>query len=168
MHLEGSCCCSSVTFSVESPHPYPFMHCYCSICRKTQGGGGFAINIGALFDTLVIDGEEHVARFSPMYNNHETGVYEPSPGQRAFCGKCGSGLWVWDPRWPELVHPYASAIDTPLPVPPERYHIFLASKPAWVRVPPGSEDKHSDGFPALASLAEWHEQHQLNASSSDS
>jgi hypothetical protein len=49
------------------------MHCYCSICRKTQGGGGFAINIGARYDTLVID--------------------------------------------------------SPLPIPPERNHIFLDSKP---------------------------------------
>ena len=54
MQLEGSCCCKSVSFSVESPYPYPFMHCYCSICRKTQGGGGFAINVGALYETLAI------------------------------------------------------------------------------------------------------------------
>ena len=25
--------------------PYPFMRCYCSICRKTQGGGRCTINI---------------------------------------------------------------------------------------------------------------------------
>jgi len=23
------------------------MRCYCSICRKTAGGGGYAINLGA-------------------------------------------------------------------------------------------------------------------------
>jgi hypothetical protein len=42
---------------------------------------------------------------------------------------CGSALWVWDPRWPELVHPFASAIDTELPVPPKRNHMMLSSKP---------------------------------------
>ena len=47
MHLEGSCHCGAVRFSVEAPHPYPFALCYCSICRKTAGAGGFAINIGA-------------------------------------------------------------------------------------------------------------------------
>ncbi len=127
MHLEGSCCCQSVKFLVESPHPYPYMHCYCSICRKTQGGGGFAINLGALYDSLKIEGKEHIRHFSPMYSNHETGDYEQSPGQRFFCSKCGSGLWIWDPRWPNLLHPYASVIDTPLPVPPERNHILLDS-----------------------------------------
>jgi hypothetical protein len=137
------------------------MHCYCSICRKTQGGGGFAINIGALCDTLAIDGEEHIGRFSPMYTNHETGNFERSPGERNFCRQCGSGLWVWDPRWPELLHPYASAIDTPLPAPPERIHIFLDSKPDWVHVPATAQDKQYDRFPEVASLAAWHEQHGL-------
>ena len=161
MHLNGSCCCKSVTFSVESPHPYPFMHCYCSICRKTQGGGGFAINIGAVYDSLQIEGEEHISSFSPMYTNHETGVYEPSPGKRYFCSQCGSGLWVWDPRWPQLVHPYASAIDTPLPIPPERHHIFLDSKPDWVHISVTDADKQHDGYPDIGSLAEWHELHGL-------
>jgi hypothetical protein len=27
--------------------PVPFLHCHCSICRKTAGGGGYAINLGA-------------------------------------------------------------------------------------------------------------------------
>ena len=40
MHLEGSCHCGKVRFSVKAPHPYPFNLCYCSICRKTAGGGG--------------------------------------------------------------------------------------------------------------------------------
>ena len=161
MQLEGSCCCKAVMFTVESPHPCPFMHCYCSICRKTQGGGGFAINIGADYDSLQVEGEEHVASFSPMYTNHETGVYETSPGKRHFCRQCGSGLWVWDPRWPELVHPYASAIDTPLPTPPERHHIFLDSKPGWVSVAASDADRHHDGYPNIGSLADWHQQHGL-------
>jgi len=161
MHLEGSCCCKAVRFSVESPHPYPFMHCYCSICRKTQGGGGFAINIGALHASLEISGEENVTSFSPMYTNHDTGVFEQSPGQRHFCRECGSGLWVWDPRWPELVHPYASVIDTPLPVPPARNHIFLDSKPDWVHVCETEADRQFPGFPDTGSLAQWHEQYGL-------
>ncbi|HET7032062.1 MAG TPA: GFA family protein, partial [Casimicrobiaceae bacterium] len=45
MKLEGSCSCGAVTFSVSSQTPYPYMRCYCSICRKTAGGGGYAINI---------------------------------------------------------------------------------------------------------------------------
>ena len=45
MKLDGSCHCGAVKFCVASHTPYPFMRCYCSICRKTAGGGGYAINI---------------------------------------------------------------------------------------------------------------------------
>ena len=49
MLLKGSCRCGAVGFEVESHTPAPFMLCYCSICRKQQGGGGYAINLGARF-----------------------------------------------------------------------------------------------------------------------
>ena len=39
MHLDGSCHCGAVHFSVEADSPYPFNLCYCSICRKTAGTG---------------------------------------------------------------------------------------------------------------------------------
>lgn len=47
MELQGSCRCGGVKFSCLSHTPYPYMRCYCSICRKLAGGGGFAINIMA-------------------------------------------------------------------------------------------------------------------------
>jgi hypothetical protein len=40
MQLEGSCHCGAVRFSVEAMSPVPFLHCHCSICRKTAGSGG--------------------------------------------------------------------------------------------------------------------------------
>ena len=79
-----------------------------------------------------------------------------SPAERHFCRHCGSALWVWDPRWPELVHPFASAIDTPLPKAPERTHLMLASKAAWVPLEAGPKDKEFDGYPE-ESIAEWHQ-----------
>ena len=60
MLLEGSCHCGCVSFSVESPHPYPFNLCYCSICRKTAGGGGYAINLGAENDSLKVEGKDYI------------------------------------------------------------------------------------------------------------
>ena len=152
MHLEGSCHCGAVRFSVEAPHPYPFALCYCSICRKTAGAGGFAINIGADADTLKVEGEEHIRSYSARLYD-EGGA--ASPAERKFCGTCGSPLWVWDPRWPELVHPHASAIDTGLPAPPERTHLMLASKATWVEPCLGAKDQRFDGYPE-ESLAAWH------------
>jgi len=152
MHLDGSCHCGAVRFSVEAPHPVPFNLCYCSICRKTAGSGGFAINIGAEAATLKVDGAENLRRFHAVLHD-EGGV--PSPGERTFCALCGSALWVWDPRWPDLLHPHASAIDTDLPSPPERTHLMLGSKANWVEPCLGPRDKTFDGYPD-ESLAEWH------------
>ena len=39
MKLEGSCHCGAVRFHLDSHSFHPFMHCHCSICRKTAGGG---------------------------------------------------------------------------------------------------------------------------------
>ena len=153
MHLEGSCHCGAVRFSVEAPEPYPFMLCYCSICRKTAGTGGYAINIGGLTETLKVEGEENVRSFNAVL--HDEGDAR-SEGERKFCGVCGTALWVWDPRWPELVHPHAGAVDTALPVPPERTHLMLASKAPWVEPCVGPDDKTFDRYPD-ESLAAWHQ-----------
>jgi hypothetical protein len=152
MLLKGSCHCGAVHFTVESPHPYPYNLCYCSICRKTAGGGGYAINLGATSESLAVDGREHVSIYLASIDGKE------SPAERHFCSRCASALWVYDPRWPELLHPFASAIDTPLPVPPERTHLMLGSKADWVVVNAGPNDKQFDEYPD-ESIAEWHARH---------
>lgn len=150
MKLKGSCHCAAVSFELESAHAYPFNICYCSICRKTQGGGGYAINLSGDFETMKIEGEEHLSVYRVQLSDGSE-----SPAERHFCSKCGSGLWVWDPRWPELVHPFASAIDTPLPTPPEHTHLMLGSKASWVPLHLGTMDKSFDAYPD-ESIADWH------------
>lgn len=150
MLLEGSCHCTAVRFEVESEQPYPFCLCYCSICRKTAGGGGYAINLGAGYDSLKVKGEEHIGVYQAVIDG------ERSTGQRHFCKQCGSALWLYDPTWPELVHPFASAINTDLPTPPERSHIMLASKAGWVPLKLDPQDRCFEGYPD-ESLAEWHD-----------
>ena len=156
MLLEGSCHCGSVRFSVDSAHPYPFNLCHCSICRKTAGGGGYAINLGGDYGTLKVDGEAHISVYQARIKDPETGEIKVSPGRRHFCKTCGSALWVWDPRWPDLVHPFASVIDTDLPVPPEHTHMMLNSKAAWVKPQVGPKDQRFEAYPK-ESLAEWHQ-----------
>jgi hypothetical protein len=156
VELKGSCHCRSVQFTVHCAHPYPFNLCYCSICRKTAGGGGYAINLGGEYETLKVEGMEHVSIYRPKILNRDTGNLEVDPGQRYFCKHCGSALWAWDPRWPELVHPHASAIDSDLPIPPERTHMMLGSKANWVEVYSGPKDQKFDEYPE-ESLAKWHQ-----------
>ncbi len=158
MQLEGSCHCGAVRFRCESRAPFPFMHCYCSICRKTAGAGGFAINLHADRRTLKIDGEAHISVYRPFLDHPER--KRRSRGENRFCRHCGSALWAWDPDWPELMHPFASAIDTPLEPAPERVHILLDSKAAWVPVPEGPRERHFPEYPDESLLA-WHQRHGL-------
>ena len=160
MLLEGSCHCGAVRFTIESQHPFPFNVCYGSICRKTAGAGGSAINLSGRYDTLKVHGEDQIRVYHAKMHDAERGSVTQSPAERKFCGNCGSALWLWDPRWPELVHPHASVIDAELPVPPERTHLMLDSKPAWVKACVEKGDQVFGGYPE-ESIADWHQRLNL-------
>ena len=144
MLLQGSCHCGAVSFRLRSAHPYPFNLCYCSICR------------GCDADTLEGDGRDYVRIYQAKIRDRETNAVRESPAQRSFCSVCASVLWVWDPRWPELIHPFASAIDTELPRPPERTHLLLHAKPSWMALRADPKDKTFAEYPE-ESIANWHE-----------
>ena len=152
--LEGSCRCGKVSFALQSHTPQPYMRCYCSICRKTDGGGGFAINIMGVAATLEVEGKRHTGLWHAEIDG------ETSPGERHFCRLCGTPLWVFDERWAENVYPFASAIDTKLPRPPETVHIMLNFKPPWVTVPRGRRHTHFPLYPEEG-IADWHKKRGL-------
>ena len=158
--LKGSCRCGAVRFEVESHTPAPFMLCYCSICRKQQGGGGFAINLGANAKALKITGKRHLGLYRAEIHDDEHPHGETSSGERRFCRKCGSALWLYDPGWPELVHPFASAINSELPKPRERVHIMLKYKASWVELDIRKGDGKFDLYPK-ESIANWHKRTKM-------
>ena len=152
LRLEGSCHCGAVRFSVTSHTPQPYMQCYCSICRKTAGGGGYAINIMGDAASLKVRGKANIS----VYRARNTARGRRlSSARRYFCKKCGSALFITDPRWPHWVYPHASAIDTPLPQPKERAHIMLGSKARWVHLPDGPEEVQFLEYPDQ-SIEDWH------------
>ncbi len=156
MKLEGSCHCGAVRFRVSSKTPYPYNWCYCSICRKTAGGGGYAINIMAEAATLEVEveGEAHITVYRSAKNDRES--YEADGlgrSRRHFCSRCGSALWVHNPSWPDLIHPFASAIDSALPSPPERLAIMTEHAAPWAEIPDGATrfERYPDG-----GIEDWH------------
>jgi len=157
--LEGSCRCGAVRFRIKSHAPYPYQLCYCSICRKTAGGGGFAINLHADYRTLKTRGRKAIGVFRAEIRDDD-GHCKRSVGQRHFCTKCGTALWLYDPDWPELAHPFASAIDTKLPVPPSKVHLMLKFKAPWVVPDIGRGDKTFQTYPRQ-SIEEWHRRRGL-------
>jgi hypothetical protein len=135
------------------------MHCHCSICRKTAGSGGYAINLGGAARTLKVRGEKNLGCYRALLREPGQRTRR-SKAERRFCLRCGSALWVWDPRWPELVHPHASAIDTPLPKPPEVVEAALDFVAPWVDVPKGRGHVACGTWPD-ESLEDWHRRHGL-------
>jgi len=155
VRLEGSCRCGAVRFALQSHTPVPYQLCYCSICRKQQGGGGFAINLGGQAKSLSVEGEDHLGLYRATIEDDELEGCTLSTGERRFCTACGSALWLYDPEWPELIHPFASAIDSDLPVPPSKVHLMLKYKASWVRPDVGPGDATFDLYPEQ-SIEDWH------------
>lgn len=155
--LRGSCHCGAVKFRVRSHTPVPYMRCYCSVCAKTAGSGGYAINIMGEAGSLEVEGKRFLSVYRARLSKRAT---KRSEGRRHFCRRCGSALWLRDPRWPQWVYPLASAIDTPLPEAPEHQHIFLGSKPGWVPVQAARGDRRFEGYPR-ESIADWHRKRGL-------
>ena len=160
MKLKGSCHCGAVRFSVESHTPYPYMRCYCSICRKTAGGGGYAINIMGDATTLKVRGAKNVAVYRARIAEGGAKRKTLSQARRHFCAKCASALWAFDPRWKEWVYPFASAIDTPLPKPPQQVELMLDYAAPWADVPRGRGHTHFREYPK-ESIAGWHKKRGL-------
>ncbi len=145
MRLEGSCHCGAVRFSVDTRHPQPYQRCYCSICRKTGGAGGYMINLAADAKTLAVEGTEH------------TREYRATPAHaRVFCTLCGTHLYAYNDRWPDHLHPVASAVDSELPVPAAHVHMMVGSKASWVEVEVGPDDATFDEYPQDA-ISAWHD-----------
>jgi hypothetical protein len=158
--LKGSCRCGAVRFEVESHTPVPYQLCYCSICRKQQGGGGYTINLAADNRTLKIEGEKHLGLYRAEIEDDEHPHCEVSSGERRFCRECGSALWLYDPNWPELMHPFASAIDSDLPAAPERVHLMLKYKANWVEPQIRKSDATFELYPE-DSIEDWHRKRGL-------
>ena len=159
MHLEGSCHCGSVRFTLSSRTPYPHRWCYCSRCQKTHGGLGGVAHIMGEADTLAVEGSEDVVTHTTA-NDPADPDEAPVELQLNDCASCGSHLWLYSPSWSRWVYPAASAIDTPLPTPPEYVHICLDEKPDWVAVPTGPEHVHVQGSPT-ETVEDWHRRHGL-------
>jgi hypothetical protein len=149
MQLAGSCFCGAVRFSVETRTPYPYRRCYCARCRKTAGGTGAAANILAQASTLAVEGADMLTEYAA-----------PDTTRTRFCSRCGSALYLTIDAAPDFVYPFASAIDTPLPEPPERVHVFTLEAPAWAR-PPASPDDYTTERNTRESIDAWHRRHRL-------
>ncbi|KAK7049178.1 Mss4-like protein [Favolaschia claudopus] len=158
VELKGSCHCGTIRFSLQSSSAVPYQLCLCSICRKVGGVGG-SINLGGFYETLEIEkGKEFISVYKAVLNR-DTPEESIASSERSFCSKCSAMLWLYDKSWPELVHPFASAIDSPPQNAGDTCMHFPHSKPEHVRLPEGAKDVY-DKY-GKESLESWHKKNGL-------
>ena len=110
--------------------------------------------------TLKVRGKKAIRIFHAEIEDDD-GHCEKSRGQRHFCSKCASALWLYDPEWLDLVHPFATAIDTRLLKPPSKVHVMLKFKSALGRCPISRRgDRKFQGYPR-DSIEAWHRKRGL-------
>jgi len=120
----GSCLCQGVTFTVSGELP-PIQVCYCSQCRRAQGGP-VATNIPVQEAQVTwLTGQELMQQF------------ESSPGkQRCFCKVCGSPLFSQRNSLPGVLRLRAGLLAEPVKA-TVGLHFYHDSKASWW---PGPED----------------------------
>ena len=75
----GHCLCGSVSFTARDITPEAGA-CHCKMCQRWAGSALLAVT--ALEDQIEWSGSEHVAT-----------IQSPDWAERAWCSRCGSGLW---------------------------------------------------------------------------
>lgn len=75
----GHCLCGAVRFEAKDMAD-TFSTCYCDACQRWAGGPYRGVSVQT--DDIVFEGREHI------------GIVKSSDfAERAFCKKCGSGIW---------------------------------------------------------------------------
>ena len=134
--VEGRCLCGAVTIRVARTEDARPGACHCGMCQRWSGG--LFLCFAAPADAVEVTGE--VARFA------SSGFAE-----RAFCGVCGSHLWMRDTDdeaagYDLMPGPFEAAVDWPL-----QSEIYADRALASVRL---------SGDHRRATEAEWQAKHR--------
>ena len=93
--FEGSCHCGTIRFHLTATVT-ELTTCDCSLCKMRN-----ALMLKVPEHALTIRQGEHALTLY-QWNTRRAKHY--------FCKHCGTALWLYDPTWPDLVHPHAGAV----------------------------------------------------------
>lgn len=117
MH-KGTCLCGSISYEIDGKLG-DFGYCHCTSCRKASGSAHGA-NSGV-----------ERSKFRLRDDPGDLKQFESSPGKfRAFCGNCGSPIYAYLSKTPELIRIRLGTLDTPFGK-RAKAHTFVADKAAW-------------------------------------
>lgn len=109
------CGAVSFEFTVDS---LDYGFCHCRICQKASGAA-FTANLPVNRSDLILTGEESIRE------------YESSEGKlRCFCGNCGSPLFAYRRKSPDILRMRLGSLDTEF-TETARCHFFAGDKAIW-------------------------------------
>ena len=91
----GHCLCGAVSFTAHEMGD-TFSICYCDMCQRWSGGPYRGVSVPT--ENLEITGRDHISIL-------KTSAF----AERAFCSKCGSGIW-----WRMFAGPYTGKTSIPV------------------------------------------------------
>jgi hypothetical protein len=110
--------CGTVRFELAS-EPFDAGGCHCRTCQLNSGAPAVAFASVKTGDWVATSGAQSIRT-----------AKSSSFGHRAFCGACGTPLYVKVDHQPETVDFSIATLDDPGAVPPG-FHIFWSSKVEW-------------------------------------
>jgi hypothetical protein len=116
--IAGQCECGLIQFEI-SGEVEDFSHCHCSQCRRMHGAA-YASFAGVSKESFILQsGASDLASYRSSNN-----------GERTFCPRCGSNIFVALDDEPDTLYVAMGVIDGHPPLPPG-YHIYVGSKAPW-------------------------------------
>jgi hypothetical protein len=125
MSISGQCLCGSVRYQSDA-QPRFQVKCYCTDCRKVSAAGHAAM-MGFPDAEVRLHGET-----KEYHSKADSG----SDVSRAFCPKCGSGIYARNSAMPGMIFLRASTLDDPALFAPQLV-VYASRAPAWDPVTPG-------------------------------
>lgn len=86
--LRGGCLCGAVRFAAHNV-PATFGGCHCKMCQRWAGAALLAVTVPT--SDIRFDGADHIATFQSS-----------DWAERAWCSRCGSGLWYRVTKGPHM------------------------------------------------------------------
>jgi hypothetical protein len=117
MHA-GSCLCGNIKYEIDGELS-DFGYCHCRSCRKANGTA-FGANAGVDRSAFkLLSGADSLREFAS------------SPGKRrVFCSNCGSPIYAYLTKTPDVLRIRLGSLDTPL-TSRARAHTFVSDKADW-------------------------------------
>ena len=119
--VRGACFCEAVQYEIEMPTRM-CVHCHCTMCRRLHGSAYTTWVILPSRQLHILSGKEKLTHYAS--SDH---------GSRDFCSVCGSELFGWSTRTPDLAYTVLANLEGEIDRDPEA-HLGFDTRVPWVAI----------------------------------